>query len=70
VLVKAPALGRKSGPLLFYVIGAYNSNGPLFLSDDLRPDGNYGYYRRPDGRWAPIHRSAEGGVSSATVAPE
>ena len=21
---------------------------------DLRPDGNHGYYRRPDGRWAPI----------------
>jgi hypothetical protein len=21
---------------------------------DVRPDGNHGYYRRPDGRWAPI----------------
>jgi hypothetical protein len=21
---------------------------------DLRPDGNHGYYRHPDGRWAPI----------------
>ncbi len=21
---------------------------------DLRPDGNHGYYRRPDGRWAPF----------------
>lgn len=21
---------------------------------DLRPDGNHGYYRRPDGRWSPI----------------
>ena len=21
---------------------------------DLRPDGNHGYYRNPDGRWAPI----------------
>ncbi|MGL4553900.1 MAG: CotH kinase family protein, partial [Gemmataceae bacterium] len=38
-------------------LGAYYSfhaMNRLLGNVDLRPDGNHGYYRGPDGRWAPI----------------
>ncbi len=35
----------------FYSFQAMNR---LLANVDLRPDGNHGYYRNPDGHWAPI----------------
>jgi hypothetical protein len=35
----------------YYSFHAFNR---LLGNVDLRPDGNHGYYRHPDGRWAPI----------------
>ncbi|HEX8911300.1 MAG TPA: choice-of-anchor X domain-containing protein [Humisphaera sp.] len=35
----------------YYGFAAMNR---LLGNVDLRPDGNHGYYRHPDGRWAPI----------------
>jgi hypothetical protein len=35
----------------FFSFAAMNR---LLGNVDLRPDGNHGYYRHPDGRWAPI----------------
>jgi len=35
----------------FFSFAAMNR---LVANVDLRPDGNHGYYRHPDGRWAPI----------------
>jgi hypothetical protein len=35
----------------YYTFHALNR---LLGNVDIRPDGNHGYYRRPDGRWAPI----------------
>lgn len=32
----------------------FNALNRLLGNVDVRPDGNHGYYRRPDGRWAPI----------------
>jgi len=37
--------------LAYYSFHALNR---LLGNVDLRPDGNHGYYRRPDGHWAPI----------------
>jgi hypothetical protein len=33
---------------------SFHALNRLLGNIDLRPDGNHGYYRRPDGRWAPI----------------
>lgn len=33
---------------------SFHALNRLLGNVDLRPDGNHGYYRRPDGRWAPI----------------
>ncbi|MBX9679558.1 MAG: CotH kinase family protein [Gemmataceae bacterium] len=33
---------------------SFHSMNRLLGNVDLRPDGNHGYYRHPDGRWAPI----------------
>jgi hypothetical protein len=33
---------------------SFHAMNRLLGNVDLRPDGNHGYYRRPDGRWAPI----------------
>ncbi len=33
---------------------SFHSLNRLLGNVDLRPDGNHGYYRHPDGRWAPI----------------
>ncbi len=33
---------------------SFHAMNRLIGNVDLRPDGNHGYYRRPDGRWAPI----------------
>lgn len=33
---------------------SFHALNRLLANVDLRPDGNHGYYRRPDGRWAPI----------------
>ncbi|WP_439622716.1 choice-of-anchor X domain-containing protein [Gemmata sp.] len=33
---------------------SFHSLNRLVGNVDLRPDGNHGYYRHPDGRWAPI----------------
>ena len=33
---------------------SFHALNRLLGNADLRPDGNHGYYRRPDGRWAPI----------------
>ncbi len=37
--------------LAYYSFHALNR---LLGNVDIRPDGNHGYYRRPDGKWAPI----------------
>jgi hypothetical protein len=33
---------------------SFHALNRLLGNVDLRPDGNHGYYRRPDGHWAPI----------------
>jgi len=33
---------------------SFHSLNRLLGNVDLRPDGNHGYYRKPDGHWAPI----------------
>lgn len=33
---------------------SFHALNRLLGNVDLRPDGNHGYYRHPDGRWAPI----------------
>lgn len=33
---------------------SFQAMNRLLGNVDLRPDGNHGYYRHPDGRWAPI----------------
>jgi hypothetical protein len=33
---------------------SFHALNRLLANVDLRPDGNHGYYRHPDGRWAPI----------------
>ena len=33
---------------------SFHAMNRLLGNVDLRPDGNHGYYRHPDGRWAPI----------------
>jgi hypothetical protein len=33
---------------------SFHAMNRLLGNVDLRPDGNHGYYRRPDGRWAPV----------------
>lgn len=33
---------------------SFHAMNRLLGNVDIRPDGNHGYYRRPDGRWAPI----------------
>lgn len=33
---------------------SFHALNRLLANVDLRPDGNHGYYRAPDGRWAPI----------------
>jgi hypothetical protein len=33
---------------------SFHALNRLLGNIDLRPDGNHGYYRHPDGRWAPI----------------
>jgi hypothetical protein len=33
---------------------SFHALNRLLGNVDLRPDGNHGYYRNPDGRWAPI----------------
>jgi hypothetical protein len=33
---------------------SFHALNRLLGNVDLRPDGNHGYYRRPDGRWSPI----------------
>jgi hypothetical protein len=33
---------------------SFHAMNRLLGNVDLRPDGNHGYYRKPDGRWAPI----------------
>ncbi len=33
---------------------SFHALNRLLGNVDLRPDGNHGYYRRPDGRWAPV----------------
>jgi hypothetical protein len=33
---------------------SFHALNRLLANVDLRPDGNHGYYRRPDGHWAPI----------------
>ena len=33
---------------------SFHAINRLLGNVDLRPDGNHGYYRHPDGRWAPI----------------
>ena len=33
---------------------SFHAMNRLLGNVDLRPDGNHGYYRRPDGKWAPI----------------
>ncbi len=33
---------------------SFHALNRLIGNVDLRPDGNHGYYRHPDGRWAPI----------------
>ena len=33
---------------------SFHAVNRLLGNVDLRPDGNHGYYRHPDGRWAPI----------------
>jgi hypothetical protein len=33
---------------------SFHALNRLLANVDLRPEGNHGYYRRPDGRWAPI----------------
>jgi hypothetical protein len=33
---------------------SFHALNRLLGNVDLRPDGNHGYYRRPDGKWAPI----------------
>ncbi len=33
---------------------SFHSINRVIGNVDLRPDGNHGYYRRPDGRWAPF----------------
>ncbi len=33
---------------------SFHAMNRLLANVDLRPDGNHGYYRRPDGHWAPI----------------
>src|SRR5262249_39673087 len=33
---------------------SFHALNRLLGNVDLRPDGNHGYYRGPDGRWAPI----------------
>jgi hypothetical protein len=33
---------------------SFHAMNRLLGNVDLRPDGNHGYYRRPDGHWAPI----------------
>ncbi|HXD87954.1 MAG TPA: choice-of-anchor X domain-containing protein, partial [Urbifossiella sp.] len=33
---------------------SFHALNRLLGNVDLRPDGNHGYYRRPNGRWAPI----------------
>lgn len=33
---------------------SFHAMNRLLGNVDLRPEGNHGYYRRPDGRWAPI----------------
>ncbi len=33
---------------------SFHAMNRLLGNVDLRPDGNHGYYRNPDGRWAPI----------------
>ncbi|HJZ56608.1 MAG TPA: choice-of-anchor X domain-containing protein, partial [Gemmataceae bacterium] len=33
---------------------SFHALNRLLGNADLRPDGNHGYYRRPDGHWAPI----------------
>lgn len=35
-------------------MGRFHALNRLLGNVDLRPDGNHGYYRRRDGRWAPI----------------
>jgi hypothetical protein len=43
---------RKNHDLPTYY--SFHAMNRLLGNVDLRPDGNHGYYRRPDGRWAPI----------------
>lgn len=43
---------RKNLDLTAYY--SFHAMNRLLGNVDLRPDGNHGYYRRPDGRWAPI----------------
>ncbi len=33
---------------------SFHAMNRLLANVDLRPEGNHGYYRHPDGRWAPI----------------
>jgi hypothetical protein len=33
---------------------SFHALNRLLANVDVRPDGNHGYYRHPDGRWAPI----------------
>jgi CotH kinase protein len=33
---------------------SFHAMNRLLANVDLRPDGNHGYYRHPDGRWSPI----------------
>ncbi len=43
---------RKNLDLTAYF--SFHAMNRLLGNIDLRPDGNHGYYRHPDGHWAPI----------------